>query len=44
MKALDGSYKTDLIEACTIPQISQPIRNINIDVSKYDHLKDKNLY
>ena len=44
LEALDGSYRTDLIEGVTIPQISQVVRSIDIDVSKYEHLRNLSGY
>ncbi|XP_059096827.1 uncharacterized protein LOC131891316 [Tigriopus californicus] len=39
LENLDGSYRTPSITACTVPEITVPIRKINFNPCSYDHLK-----
>ena len=40
LEALDGSYETDVIQACTLPTVSSGYRPIGLDPKEYSHLRD----
>ena len=40
MEALDGSYETEVIQACTLPTVSSSYRPIGLDPKEYPHLRD----
>lgn len=40
LRALDGSCETPMIKACTVPQISGPIRQIPFSTQHFVHLKN----
>ena len=40
LEALDGSYETEVIQACTLPTVSSGYRPIGLDPKEYPHLRD----
>ena len=40
LEALNGSYETGIIQACTLPLVSSGYMQINLDPKEYLHLRD----